>query len=205
MKKYKSKTSNINKTRQKKRDAILYKYFMATIAICVIHYIFIAYHYLGSDYRYDLFVFWIPTLIGIIITIKFDLLQFDWKDFIPDLKKEKNFFRKVFTIPFLILVHFMFSVIMFWMPSNVIWDIVNKIEAHNNRVEVFTLKVEKFYKASKGSDKIYFKFKNESESVSVKYQDIKPYLDKNPSNYSIKLEVRKGIWNYYIIDSYDIL
>ena len=33
---------------------------------------------------------------------------------------------------------------MFWMPSNIIWDIFNKIEAQNNRIEIFQYPIEKF-------------------------------------------------------------
>ncbi len=194
-----------NKTKQKKIDAILYRSFMTLIAVFVLYHMFVESHYLGSDYRYDVFVFWIPTLIGFFIALKFNLFQIDWKDCISDLKKETNFFYKFFTIPFLILAHFMFAVIFFWMPSNIIWDGLNKIESQKNRIEVFILPVKQFSKTSKGPDKIYFDFKNDLESIKVDYQTIKPYLDKNPSNYKVEIEVRKGIWNYYIVDSYDIL
>ena len=64
MKKYKPKTSSINKTKQKKLDVILYRSFMTAIAVFVLYHIFIESHYFGSDYRYNLYVFWIPTLIG---------------------------------------------------------------------------------------------------------------------------------------------
>ena len=77
MKKYKPKTSTINKTKQKKRDVILYRSFMTAIAVFVLYHIFIESHYFGSDYRYNLYVFWIPTLIGFFITLKFILSQIE--------------------------------------------------------------------------------------------------------------------------------
>ena len=204
MKKYKPKTSSINKTKQKKLDVILYRSFMTAIAVFVLYHIFIESHYFGSDYRYNLYVFWIPTLIGFFITLKFNLSQINWKDCISDLKKETNFFYKFFTIPFLILVYFVFAVIMFWMPSNIIWDVLNKMESKNKKLEVFFIPVDQFSTSSKGSDKIYFYFKNELESIPVPYQDIKPYLDKNPSNYKVEIDVRKGLWNHYVLESWDI-
>ena len=193
-----------NKTKQKKRDAILYRSFMTAIAVFVLYHIFIESHLFGSDYRYNLFVFWIPTLIGFFIALKFNLFQFDWKECISDIKKETNFFYKIFTIPFIILAHFVFAVIMFWMPSNIIWDALNKMESKNNKLEVFFIPVNQFSTSSKGADRIYFYFKNELESIPVPYQDIKPYLDKNPSNFKVEIDVRKGLWNHYVLESWDI-
>jgi hypothetical protein len=48
----------------------------------------------------------------------------------------------------------MYSVMMFWMPSNIIWDIFNKIEAQNNRIEIFQYPIEKF-KEEKGSQLVF--------------------------------------------------
>lgn len=202
MKKIKPKFQN--KTRQKKRDAFLYRSFMTAIAVFVLYHTFIESHYFGNDYKYDLYVFWIPTLFGFFIALKFNLFQIPWKEYITDLKKEKNFFYKFFTIPFLILAHFVFALIFFWMPSNIVWDVLNKMESQKNSIEVFSAPVKQFATNSKGPDKIYFYFKNNLESLGVDYQVIKPYLDKNPSNYHVEIEVRKGIWNYYVLESWDI-
>ncbi|SEP58211.1 hypothetical protein [Flavobacterium urocaniciphilum] len=204
MKKHKPKTSGINKTRQKKRQAFLNKYFMTAVGLFLLYYIFIESHYIGTDIRYEVFVFWIPVLTGIFVSIKFNFFQVDWNDIISDLKKEKNYFYKIITIPTLVLMYFIFGVIMFWMPSNIIWDIANKIEASNNKIEVFQFTVKEFCKTSKGPDMILFYFKNNLESIHVDSQSIKPYLDKNPKNYKVEIDVKKGLWNHYILESWDI-
>mgnify|MGYP006176376455 CR=1 FL=1 len=87
MKKYQLKTPTINKTKQKKKDEILYKYFITAIVIFSLYHLFIESHYLGSDCKYNLYVFWIPTLLGFFIALKFNLFQIDWKCCISDLKK----------------------------------------------------------------------------------------------------------------------
>ena len=51
MKKYQLKTPKINKTRQKKKDENLYKYFITAIVIFILYHLFIESHYLGSDYK----------------------------------------------------------------------------------------------------------------------------------------------------------
>jgi hypothetical protein len=109
---------------------------------------------------------------------------------------------KIFYPIFLVIMTFMYSVMMFWMPSNIIWDIFNKIEAQNNRIEIFQYPIEKFNGGKRESIGFYF---NENwETIPVHYEVVNPYLDKNPHNYKIKIEVRKGFWNHYILESWEI-
>lgn len=206
MKTPKSKHSKINKTREKKREEIYYKYLIATILVGVIHYYFIESDYIGGDYRYDLFVFWIPVIVGLFLIVKFNILLIDWNDILPDIRKEKNIFYKIIYLPFLFLIHFMLAVMLFWIPSNIIWDGINKIESNKNVIETYTLKVYDFHHSTgKGdSNRIRFTFNGEKESIKTSYQDIIPYLDKNPDDFEVTIEVKKGIWNYYILESWDI-
>lgn len=205
MRKYKPNT--INKSKQKKREDFHYKYFMTTIFVGVIHYIFVESHYIGSDNRYDLFVFWIPVLIGLVLVVKFNILLIEWNNVLPTFKKEKNIFLKIIYFPFLFLVHFILSVIIFWIPSNIIWDGINKMESNKNQIETFTLNVTDFHHSTGkgGSNKIRFSFKGERESIRTSYQTIKPYLEKKPDDYQVVIEVKKGIWNYYVLQSWDII
>ena len=144
----KNRPKTINKTKQKKRQDIQYKYFMTTIVIGVIHYFFLESHYIGSDSRYDLFVFWLPVVVGLILIVRFNVLSIDWNGIIPTIKKEKNIFYKIIYLPFLFLLHFMLSVIIFWIPSNIIWDSLNKIESNKNQIETYELKVDDFQRST---------------------------------------------------------
>jgi hypothetical protein len=94
MKITKSKSTKINKTIEKKREEIQYKFLIAILVIGVIHYYFFESEYIGSDNRYDLFVFWIPVVIGLFLIVKFNILSIDWKDILPTIRKEKIFFIK---------------------------------------------------------------------------------------------------------------
>ena len=192
------------KTNQKKKENLLYKFFITTIVIGLVYHGFIESNYIGGDNRYDLYVFWIPIIIGIILAVKYDLLQMKWKGY---FENEKSVILKYLSIPITFIAHFIFSVIMFWIPSNIIWDSLNKIEANKNAKEVYSLPIVAFHdvKSSKSRDRIYFNFNGEKEHILVKYKTIKRYLDKNPNDYKIRIEVRKGIWKYYILDSFEIL
>ena len=204
MRKYRPKT--VINSRQKKQEDIKNKYLITTIVIGLIHYYFIESIYIGRDNRYYLFVFWIPVLVGLVLIIKFNILSIDWNDILPTIKNEKNIFIKIIYIPLLFSMHFILSVIIFWIPSNIIWDSINKIESNKNQIETHTLKVNGFHHHSGrgGSNRIRFNFKGEKESIKTSYQDIKPYLEKNPDDFQVIIEVKKGIWSYYVLQSWDI-
>jgi hypothetical protein len=206
MKTTKSKSSKINKTREKKREEIQYKFLIAILVIGVIHYYLFESEYIGDDNRYDLFVFWIPVVVGLFLIVKFNILSIDWNDILPTIRKEKNIFHKIIYLPFLFLMHFMLAVMYFWIPSNIIFDSINKIESNKNVIETYTLKVHDFQHSSgrSGSNLIRFIFKGKKERIRVSYEDIKPYLDKNPDDFQVSIEVKKGIWNYYITETWDI-
>jgi hypothetical protein len=200
------KPNSVNKTKQNKREEFYYKYFITTLVIGVIHYYFFESHYLGSDFRYDLVVFWTPVVVGLILIVRYNILSMDWHDILPAIKKEKNIFYKIIYAPFLFIMHFMLSVLIFWIPSNIIWDSINKIESNKNDSKKYTLKVDNFHHSTGkgGSNQIQFIFKGKNENIKVSYQDIKPYFDQNPNDFQVIIEVKKGIWNYYVLQSWDI-
>lgn len=206
MKVTKSKSSKKNKTKQKKREEIQYQFLIAVIAVGFIYYFFFESEYIGGDYKYDLFVFWIPVIVGLLLIVKFNILSIDWNDILPTLKEEKNIFSKIIYLPLLFLLHFFLAVMYFWIPANIIFDVFNKIESNNNIIETYTLKVDEFHHSSgrSGSTLVRFTFKDKKERIKVSYKDIKPYLDKNPDDFQVKIEVKKGIWNYYILETWDI-
>ena len=195
-----------NKTKQKKHEEIRYRYLIAAMVIGLFYYMFIESKCIGGDIRYDFFIFWIPVLSGLILIIKFNFLSVQWNEIFSLLRKEKNFFLKIIYLPILFLKHFIVSVIFFWIPSNIVWDCVNKIESKKSLIETYVLTVYDFHSSSgrTGSNKIRFKFKDEIESIKTSFKDIEPFLEKNPDNFKVIIEVKKGIWNYYILESWEI-
>lgn len=203
-KRKKFETNTAFKKRVKKRAKIEEKIFIGILVFGVIYYLFFQSISFGEDYRYALYVFWLPTISGFFITIKYSFVAEYWSSLFEDLKNEKYFLMKIFYPLFLIAMTFMYSIIMFWMPSNIVWDVLNKLESKNNKLEVHEFQIVRF-QLSRRSDSVVFYLNDRFRSIPVQYEHIKPYLDKDPKNFKIKLEVIKGIWNYYIVDSYDIL
>lgn len=196
-------TKSKSQHKSKRNKNILYQYFILLFFIGVLYHIYIESSYIGKDYRYNIFVFWIPTLLGFFIILKYDILGIDFKKFYSSLKNEKRFLVKILLFLTMNLNLFLFSIIMFWIPSNIIWDVLNKIEARKNNIEVISIPVEEFTK-SKYSNKIYFKFKNRTESIKVSSKTINLYINKKPNNYTVEIGVKKGIWKHYIIDHWNI-
>src|SRR5690606_18381656 len=142
-------------------------------------------------------------LIGLFIAIRFNILGFDYKKLYSELKKEKKIHIKIAYILIVNMTFFVLSIIMFWIPSNIIWDMLNKIEARKNNIEIISIPVEEFTKY-RNFNKIYFKFKNRTESIKVSSKTINLYINKNPNNYIVEIGIKKGIWNHYIIDHWNI-
>ncbi len=125
-----------HKNNQKKRKNIMYESIIVLLIIFVLYGFFIESSYIGKDYRYDIFVFCIPILIGLFIAIRFNLLELDYKKINSNIKKEKIHIKIIYSL-LISLIFFIFSIIMFWIPSNIIWDVLNKIEARKKIQKLF--------------------------------------------------------------------
>lgn len=196
----------VNLTRKKKIEERNYRIFIGFAIANVIYWRFFEPLIFGQDMRYTIFVFWIPMVLGVITCSILNVFEFSWRELFSDLKKEKNILWILFYPIFFLLMHMVFSFMIFGFTSRVIWDTINTAESKNNTIEVFHLPIEQFSKGGRKSNpKIYFRFNNNLESIPVEKETIKPYLNANPNDYTIILEVRKGIWNHYVYESWDLI
>ncbi len=95
------------------------------------------------------------------------------------------------------------SYLMFGNIANITWEYINTREARQHLPEAFYFPITEFSEGRK-NNKIHFKFKGEHESINVAYKTIKPYLDTNPKGYELEVVARKGIWNYYVVEDWNI-
>ncbi|WP_310559240.1 hypothetical protein [Flavobacterium sp.] len=95
----------------------------------------------------------------------------------------------------------------FGFSANLIWNYFNKVETNKNQIEVFNLKINAFRRTTGkgGSNCIIFPFKGNQEVIKISYDNIKPYLNQNSNDYILVLDVRKGIWDYYKLENWDII
>ncbi|MCL9805251.1 hypothetical protein NAT51_06950 [Flavobacterium amniphilum] len=114
-----------------------------------------------------------------------------------------KFSHKVYYSFVLFFSTFIFSYLSFGFTANAIWNHLNIKESERNPVEVFKLPVDNFSKGSgKSSSGINFYFNGDYEKIKTSYDDVKLYLDQNPQDYYVILDVKKGLWNYYLVQNW---
>jgi len=174
--------------------------FAVLSVIWIIHYIFFEVKTIGGDSRYLIYIFLLPTIIGALI-----IALYEKKMLVKEFKSEDDLLAKVINMFFTYLGLMLFSYLSFGTLANATWNQLNVTEGNKNKIEYIECEISQFQNASSNSDdKIWFYFKGNKESVSVDYQLIKPYLDKNTNDYSIVLKVREGMWENYIIENWNI-
>lgn len=205
MKKRKPLSKKKNLTKEKKLEALHYKIFIGFCIANVLHYMFFEPQTFGSDSRYAIYVFWVPTFLGLVITSRYYIFNEIWNDLFKI--KGESYFKMFYISIFILFCNCMFAYIVFGFSANAIWNYVNKNEAKNNQLETFYLPISEFSRTTGrgGANRVTFKFKGNRESIKTTYETIKPYLDKLPEDYQLILEVRKGIWNYYILEDFDLI
>lgn len=200
----KKKSSSASK--RKKKEELQYRIFLGFVFCNIVYFFFIENKLFGSDIKYYIFFFSFPVILGFVFSSKYNIFGVSWKEMFLEIKKRNNFFRGIYNIVLFFLGNIVFSYITFGLLANLAWNFINVYEANKNRIETYYLPVNEFHcTKGKGSDIIYFRFKDNLESIRVDYKTIKPYLDKQPKDYKIVLEVRKAIWNHYSLESWDLI
>jgi hypothetical protein len=146
-------------------------------------------------------VFLAPTVIGILILgiIKKEYVKYR-------LIEAKGLLSKGFLIFLFTVQGFLFSYLSFGLIANVIWDNLNKKSADFSSSEIIYCKIEKINSGtSKTSPNIYFLLKDNSESISIDHETYGKYYDSKLTDIKLQISVRKGIWNYYILDEWKII
>lgn len=165
--------------------------------IGVIYYFFFKPITIGNDQRYNIYIFWLPTILGIII------LGIYRRKFLKNrFNKKKNFNTNIIDFFYFLIQGVFFSYLSFGQISNITWEILNYNEAKKNQKENIECEIERFW--IKKRPTIDFKFNGKIERLRVKYSDIKQYSENNVENYKIKISARKGIWNYYLVEEFEI-
>ncbi|ENA1795755.1 hypothetical protein ABF176_002608, partial [Flavobacterium psychrophilum] len=102
--------------------------------------VFIESETIGHDEKYEIYIFWLPMIVGIFF---FGIYR---KDFL--IRKYLSFketYAKIYVIGFYFIQGILVSYLSFGQIASVIWNYINKFEAEKNPTEIITCKVTGFY------------------------------------------------------------
>ena len=188
--KKREKRALINK--EKKKEQIHYTLLIFALIFCVINLSFIESETIGHDERYEIYVFWLPIIIGVVF---FGIYRREF--LIRKYLSYKEIYFKIYVIGFYLLQGILVSYLSFGQIASVMWNYINKNEAEKNPTEIVFCKVTGFY--TKKNPDVSFIFKNQTEVFNVNSETNRENYNRNPKDYELEITVQKGIWNYYIV------
>lgn len=183
--------------REETLDKTHYRIIIGLMIFAVAYYYFLEPKTIGHDIRYTIYIFALPTLIGMIV-LGIYRRQFLLNRFATN----RGFLLWTFMFFFYLLQGLFFSYLSFGQLSKITWDYYNYKTSQQNSVETIVCPVTKFSTARRSH--IDFKFNNRYESFRVRYSAIKDYENKNAKEYNIKISATKGLWNYYIVNDWEV-
>ncbi|MCD8450437.1 hypothetical protein LNI98_12130 [Tenacibaculum dicentrarchi] len=189
----------------KKKDNLHYNVFVFFAIVAFIKYILFNEKLIGSDIRYNIFILWIPIILGLII-----LAIYQRKYLIYVLRDNDTLINKLMYFGFVLLIGTMFSFLSFHTIADFTFQIINKNEIEKTESKLINLEIDSFYekKGGKtqlltGGNKIWYEYEGNLENFKVN-KGIIQLLKKDLKNYLIEIELKKGIWNHFIIIDWKI-
>ncbi len=189
------------KIKHSQEENIVYKLFVGFLTYAVIYYFFLKPLTIGQSFKYNLFVEWIPFIIGIVIITLLRL------NFLKRLHKGfKSIIERVFTYILLIIMASMISYSSFGITAEAIFLIVGYNVAKNSNQTVMTLPIEKvIFTKGKGigrGPKIYFYFNDNYENFRIGNELFKQLKDIDPKKIHLEIKCKKGLFGVYYVDSW---
>jgi glucan phosphoethanolaminetransferase (alkaline phosphatase superfamily) len=195
----KKERSRLNTARGKKLDKKTYLIITGLVLLNLLCN-FLEPKIIGHNSKYSLYFFTVPVAVGILFfAYIFRKLLFQ------EYKECKLLGDKILVPCFFLLMGLFFSYLTFGLAGDLTWVYLNKRAAKENQTEVVTCSVNKLESSYRGRGaKMYFTFQNRQENFSISNMMFREYKDSAAKNYQLKIKGRKGIWNYFIVDSYEL-
>ena len=148
---------------------------------------------IGDDERYTIFVLFLPIVAGIPVVLKlfggYSLLR------------GMGLFHIVMVLFLLAILSFL----SFGLIADIAFENCNEKAANNSNPITITLPVTEFkaYTGKNSSYHIKFEFNGNEESVLSDEESLEKFENEDLNN--IRLQLRKGIWNHYVIDKWEMV
>jgi hypothetical protein len=184
-------------SKEKKLEKRHYNIVIGLLISFVTYNFFFDPNLIGHDSRYTIYVFLLPTILGLLI-----LAVYRRNFLINIFTTNKGFKLWTFMTIFYLLQGIVFSYLSLGQVAKISWDILNNKTAKQNVEEVFDCQVTRFWNGKNSS--IDFLFNEKHNKFDVQNKIIKDYINKNPDDYYLTITARKGLWNYYLVERWDI-
>lgn len=201
------------KAKQKKKDAkkkqhrankISYRILITGIVLFSLL-TFFSPRTIGYDSGFMVFILLLPVAIGVLLLLIYQKKITD--ALIGTSNYVETLWEKILFQAFYIVAAAFFSFFTLSVPVQIGFETISFYTASGNRQETILLPVKEFHKksGSRGSNRVYFYFNGRSESIGVSKETINRYISESATKHRIKLKIRKGLWNHYIVDEWDIV
>jgi hypothetical protein len=190
------------KTKNKTDDRFILEY-NSTLIIVIGLILFIFYGYcfgyskIGTDYRYLIFINILPLLSGTLFII------YRSRKIIKSIIKAKN---ALFVKTIDIVVHFISVLLLSYftlgLVTKITWDYFNLKEARQSKIEHISCKITKvIIGVGKHGPEIEFLYNGRIEKLPINYDS---YSECSQLTAEVELDIKKGIWDSYVVENYRI-
>jgi hypothetical protein len=190
------------KNKNKTDDGFVFEYNSTLITVIgLILFVFYGYYFgynkIGTDYRYLIIINILPLLSGTLFII------YRSRKIIKSIIKVKNaLFVRVINI----VMHFISALLLSYFTlgfvSKITWDYFNLKEARQSEIEHISCKITKvIIGVGKHGPEIEFLYNGKTEKLPINYDS---YSECSPLTAEVELDIKKGIWDSYVVENYRI-
>ncbi|RQO67383.1 hypothetical protein DBR43_22870 [Pedobacter sp. KBW06] len=184
-------------TKEKKLERLQYGIVMGLIISFLLYGAFFEAETIGEDQRYHLYIFLLPTLSGMLL-----LGVYRKEQMLRQYSGLEKVYEKIYALGLYLIQGIVISFLSFGQVSMVIWNYLNIKEAEKNPTEILKGNLTGFSSGKRTA--VNFKFNDQYEHLKAGRETIRAYHDKKPEDYVIVIEAKKGLWNYYLVESWRI-
>jgi len=192
---------NLSKKQKTGSNNLYSKIFIGLLIAFLLFQMFIKSVTIGNDNRFFIYIFLLPTFFGLIILgiYRINFLKNEYK-------KLKNLMEKTIFVFLYVIQGFFFSYLSIGLTTDIVWDNLNKKKANSSLNETINCRITKINSGTTRSEpNIYFTFQDNDENISIDRETYGQFYRSNPDTLELQLNIRKGIWNYYIVDDWKII
>jgi len=184
------------------KDNLYYRLFIGCIIGFVVFYWLMPLT-IGHDIRHSILIVFLPIITGVALAVIYRKKFLDAKAVAAVTNKWRKLCYSIAILSGVALL----SYITLGLAVNIAWKSANYYTAKNQKQQTLVLPVDEFHKGggSRSSSYVSFYFKGNKETIKVSRDFIKPYTIGSPAAHRIKLKIREGLWNHYLVEDWDII